>query len=190
MLIRICSYGDYLHFCIWSVWNLKNFVKGGITHSFTQFHVNLEYQWSSTASFISPKSIEFSHIYKRKIQLSDSFGTMQSSWRHGVGGAKEWRALERDHQQNTDIWCRFTYCLYFRIMTGVFYSWGRSSFQYQTMCKSSSNWALFIKRSTTNILVKLHCCPEKQTASTVHVTLGYFGKANLYISLTAKTTLL
>ncbi len=44
-----------------------------------------------------------------------------------------------------------------------------------------SNWALFIKRSSTNTLVKLHCCPIKQTASTVHATLGSFGKLNKVI---------
>ncbi len=42
------------------------------------------------------------------------------------------------------------------------------------------NWALFIKRSSTNTLVKLHCCPKKH-ASTVHITLGYFGKLNKVI---------
>ncbi len=45
--------------------------------------------------------------------------------------------LSADWKQNTDIWCRFTYRLQFWIMTGNFYSWDCSIFQYQTMCKSS-----------------------------------------------------
>ncbi len=63
-------------------------------------------------------------------------------------------------------------------MTGIFYSWDRSIiFQYQTMCKSSVELGLVYK-TLVNTLVKLNCCPEKQTTSTVHVTLGSFGKLN------------
>ncbi len=53
--------------------------------------------------------------------------------------------LSADWKQNTDIWCRFTYHLQFWIMTGIFYSWDRSIFQYQTMCKASVK--LGLKRS-------------------------------------------
>ncbi len=58
-----------------------------------------------------------------------------------------------------------------------FYRWDHSIFQYQTMCKSSVVLALFIKHSspkwreqtnTQNSVASL----EKQTASTVHITLG------------------
>ncbi len=58
-----------------------------------------------------------------------------------------------------------------------FYRRDHSIFQYQTMCKSSVELALFIKHSslkwreqtnTQNSVASL----EKQTASTVHITLG------------------
>ncbi len=62
-----------------------------------------------------------------------------------VGGAKEWWALERWSQQNTDIWCRF--------MTGIFYSWDCSIFQYQKMCKSSVELGLVYKT-----FVNKHTC--------------------------------
>ncbi len=45
--------------------------------------------------------------------------------------------LRADCQKSTDIWCCFTYHLQLWIMTGNFYSWDRSIFQYQMMCKSS-----------------------------------------------------
>ncbi len=53
--------------------------------------------------------------------------------------------LSADHEQNTDTWCGFTYRLQFRIMIGIFYSWDRSIFQYQTMCKSSIELGLVYK---------------------------------------------
>ncbi len=53
--------------------------------------------------------------------------------------------LSADRQQNTDIWCCFTYRLQFWIITGIFYSWDRSIFQYQTMCKSSVELGLVYK---------------------------------------------
>ncbi len=61
---------------------------------------------------------------------------------------------------------------------GSFIAGNAPSFSIKRCVNPVSNWALFIKRST---LAKLHCCPEKQTASTVHVTLGSFGKLNKVI---------
>ncbi len=72
--------------------------------------------------------------------------------------------LSADCQQNTYIWCRFTYHLQLRIMTGIFYSWDRSIFQYQTMCRSSAELGLVYK-----MFINKHTW---ETASTVHVTLG------------------
>ncbi len=80
-----------------------------------------------------------------------------------------------DCQHTTVIWCRFTYHLQFWIMTGIFYSWDRSIFQYQTMFKSSVELGLvyktFVNKHFWNYIADL----EKQTASTVHVTLGSSG---------------
>ncbi len=89
--------------------------------------------------------------------------------------------LSADREQNTDIWCHFTYCLQFWIMTGIFYSWDRSIFQYQTMCKSSVNWALFIKRSSTNTLEKLRCCSGKTNCIHCLRNARFFGKLNKVI---------
>ncbi len=49
------------------------------------------------------------------------------------------------------------------------------------MCKSSVELGLVYKTFVNKTLEKLHCCPEKQTISTVHVTLGCFGKLNKVI---------
>ncbi len=64
--------------------------------------------------------------------------------------------LSSYQQQNTDICCHLTYHMQFWIMTGIFYSWDCSIFQYQTMCKSSIELGLvyktFIKKPTWEIL--------------------------------------
>ncbi len=84
--------------------------------------------------------------------------------------------LSTDRQQNTDIWCRFTYRLQFWIMTRIFYSWDRSIFQYQTMCKSSVELGLVSKTFINKHAWETPLLPpEKQTASTVYVTLGSSG---------------
>ncbi len=49
------------------------------------------------------------------------------------------------------------------------------------MCKSSVELGLVYKTFVNKTLEKLHCCPEKQTISTVHVTVGCFGKLNKVI---------
>ncbi len=88
--------------------------------------------------------------------------------------------MSADHKQNTDIWCHLTYCLRFWIMTGIFYSWDRSIFQYQTMCKSSIELGLvyktFVKKhSRTPLLPRktnyIHCLRDA----------GFFGKLNKVI---------
>ncbi len=42
------------------------------------------------------------------------------------------------------------------------------------MCNPASNWALFIKRSSTHLRNSI-AAPEKQTASTLYITLGSSG---------------
>ncbi len=63
------------------------------------------------------------------------------------------------------IWCRFTYHLQLWIMTGIFYSWDCSIFQYQTMHKSSVElgfvYKIFVNKQTWETLLlprknKLH----------------------------------
>ncbi len=49
------------------------------------------------------------------------------------------------------------------------------------MCKSSVELGLVYKRSSTKHLRNSIAAPEKQTISTVHVTLGCFGKLNKVI---------
>ncbi len=92
-----------------------------------------------------------------------------------MGGAKEWLALP-PITNKTDIWCRFTYRLQFWIMTGIFYSWDRSIFQYQTMCKSSIELGLVYKTFIIKHAWETPLLPrKKQNASTVYVTLGSSG---------------
>ncbi len=49
------------------------------------------------------------------------------------------------------------------------------------MCKSSVELGLVYKRSSTKHLRNSIAAPEKQTISTVHVTVGCFGKLNKVI---------
>ncbi len=72
----------------------------------------------------------------------------------------------------------FSYHLQFWIMSGIFYSWTAPSFSIKRCANPASNWVLFIKRSSTKHLRNSIAAPEKQTISTVHVTLGSFGKLN------------
>ncbi len=60
---------------------------------------------------------------------------------------------------------------------GSFIAGAAPSFSIKPCANPASNWAWFIKRSSTNTLEKLRCCPEKQTAS------------RGYLSLTNKNTL-
>ncbi len=69
----------------------------------------------------------------------------------------------------------------FWIMTRIFYSWDAPSFSIKWCANPVSNWALFIKRSSTKHLRNSIAAPEKQTISTVHVTVGSFGKLNKVI---------
>ncbi len=94
-----------------------------------------------------------------------------------MGGAKEWRALA-PVQKKTDIWCHFTYRLQFWIMTGIFIAGTAPSFSIKRCANPASNWALFIKSSSTNTLEKL--CSQKINCihCSVHITLCYFGKLN------------
>ncbi len=102
------------------------------------------------------------------------------------GGGAPWaelksdKHLSADHQQNRDIRCRFTYRLQFWIMTGNFYSWDCSIFQYQTMCKFSVELGLVYK-SCQHTLEKLFCCPGKTNCIHCSRNAGFFGKLNKII---------
>ncbi len=78
----------------------------------------------------------------------------------------------------TDIWCRFTYCLQFWIMTGYFIAGTAPSFSIKRCANPASNWALFIKRSSTNTFEKLRCCPGKTNCIHRLRNAGFFGKLN------------
>ncbi len=72
-------------------------------------------------------------------------------------------------------------------MTGIFYSWDCSIFQYQRCANPASNWALFIKRSSTNTLEKLHCCSGKTNC--IHCSRNavlFWETEQGYLSLTTK----
>ncbi len=96
--------------------------------------------------------------------------------------------LSADHQQNRDIWCRFTYHLQFWIMNFYLLYLFRSfrsfiagtapSFSIKRCAYPASNWALFIKRSSTNTLEKLRCCPGKTKCIHCLRNAVFFGKLN------------
>ncbi len=111
-----------------------------------------------------------------------------SWWWHAVGGAKEWWALERDHQQNSYIWCRFTYRLQFWIMTGSFIAETAPSFSIKRCANPASNWALFIKHSSMNTLEKLCCFPGKTNCIHCLRNAGFLGKLNKVIFLSQPKT--
>ncbi len=64
---------------------------------------------------------------------------------------------------------------------GSFIAGTAPSFSIKRCANPASNWALFIKRSSTKHLRNSIAAPEKQTISTVHVTVGCFGKLNKVI---------
>ncbi len=104
-------------------------------------------------------------------------------------GAKDWRALARRllTKQTFDA-VSITGCSS-KSWLGSFIAGTAPSFSIKQCANPASNWALFIKRSSTNTLAKLHCCPEKQTASTVHVTLVSSGSwTRLYFPYNQKHT--
>ncbi len=86
-----------------------------------------------------------------------------------------------DRQQNTDIWCRFTTICSSESWPGSFIAGTAPSFSIKPCANPASNWALFIKRSSTKHLRNSIAAPEKQTISTVHITVGCFGKLNKVI---------
>ncbi len=114
------------------------------------------------------KVFSFIIFYKRKIQLYDSLWKQPSSWRRVVGGAKEWSVS-------------LTVC--------GSESWPGSliaSFSIKRCVNPASNWALFIKRSSTNTLEKLCCWPGKTNC--IHCSSNEAEQG--YLSLTTKNTLL
>ncbi len=58
---------------------------------------------------------------------------------------------------------------------GSFIAGTAPSFSIKPCANPASNWALFIKRSSTKHLRNSIAAPEKQTISTVHVTVGSSG---------------
>ncbi len=102
------------------------------------------------------------------------------------GGGTSWPELKSDEHlsaitSKTYIWCRFIYHLLFWIITRIYYSWDCSIFQYQTMRKSSVELGLVYKRSSTNTLEKLRCCPGKTNCIHCLRNTGFFGKLNKVI---------
>ncbi len=98
-----------------------------------------------------------------------------------VGGAKEWWALA-PIANKTETFDAFslTICSS-ESWPGSFIAGTAPSFSIKRCANPASNWALFIKRSSTKHLRNSIAAPEKQTISTVHVTVGSFGKLNKVI---------
>ncbi len=98
-----------------------------------------------------------------------------------VGGAKEWRALAPiANKTQTFNAVSLTICSS-ESWPGSFIAGTAPSFSIKRCANPVSNWALFIKRSSTKHLRNSIAAPEKQTISTVHITVGSFGKLNKVI---------
>ncbi len=94
---------------------------------------------------------------------------------------KEWRALAPiANKTETFDAVSLTICSS-ESWPGSFIAGTAPSFSIKRCANPASNWALFIKRSSTKHLRNSIAAPEKQTISTVHVTLGCFGKLNKVI---------
>ncbi len=94
-----------------------------------------------------------------------------------VGGAKEWQALERNHQQNRHL-------MPFHLLSAVLnhdrdiYSWDCSIFQYQTMCKSSVELGLVYKTFVNKHIWETPLLPGKTNCIHRLRNAGFFGKLN------------
>ncbi len=70
---------------------------------------------------------------------------------------------------------------------GSFIAGTAPSFSIKRCANPTSNWALFIKRSSTNTLEKLRCCPQKTNSIHSSGNAGFFWEAEQgYLSLTTK----
>ncbi len=82
-----------------------------------------------------------------------SFTILSEKWLSGGvpwAKLKSYGHLSADRQQNRDIWCRWSF------IAGT-----APSFSIKRCANPASNWASFIKRSSTSTLEKLRCCPGK-----------------------------
>ncbi len=122
-------------------------------------------------------------IFIKNIQLSDSLRKQPSTWRRAVGGAKKWRALEhrssKKKKQTFDA-ISLTVCSS-ESWPGSFTAETALSFSIKRCVNPASNWDLFIKRSSTNTLEKLHCCPRKTKCIHSLQNTGFVGKLNTVI---------
>ncbi len=125
-------------------------------------------------------------VFSFIILIKERYSFMILSENSRAPGGAPWAELKSDEhlsadcQQNSDIWCCFTYRLQLWIMTGIFYSWDFSIFQYQTMCKSSVELGLVYKT-----FVNKHTCetllPRKTNGIHCSRNAGFFGKLNKVI---------
>ncbi len=106
-----------------------------------------------------------------------------------MGGAKEWRALAPfANKTETFDAVSLTICSS-ESWPGSFIAGTAPSFSIKRCANPASNWALFIKRSSTNTLAKLHRCPGKTNCIHCLRNAGFFWEAEQgYLSLTSKNT--
>ncbi len=139
-------------------------------------------------------------VFSCIIFIKEIYNFMILSGNSRAPGGVPWAELKRDEhlcadcQKSTEIWCSFTYCLWFWFMTGMFYSWDRSIFQYQTMCKSSTElglvYKIFVNKHTCKTLLLPRFYPnpvKKQThLHLVNVNFQQLFLCELFLELTTK----
>ncbi len=104
-----------------------------------------------------------------------------NEWRRVVGGAKEWRALApiANKTQTFDA-VSLTICSS-ESWPGSFIAGTAPSFSIKPCANPASNWALFIKRSSTKHLRNSIAAPEKTNYIHCSRNAGLFGKLNKVI---------
>ncbi len=122
------------------------------------------------------------------IQLYDSLREKPSSWRRGfVGGARVTSTWARSLAKQTFDAVSLTICRS-ESWPGSFIAGTAPSFSIKRCANTASNWALFIKHSSTNTLEKLSFCPGK--TNRIHCLRKLLREAEHgYLSLTTKNTL-
>ncbi len=113
--------------------------------------------------------------------------TILSKKSRAPGGGAPWTELKSDEYLSAIISKTHTFdVVSFTVCSseswpGYFIAGTAPSFSNKQCANPASNWALFVKRSSTNTLEKLCCCPGKTNFIHSLCDAGFFGKLNKVI---------
>ncbi len=166
-------------------------LKGGITHTVSP---NLMLILSTFRVVLHPSYLQKVFSFIIFIKERYSF-TILSEKSRAPGGGAPWAELKRDEYLSAITSKTQTFdAVSLTVCSSE--SWPKSFIAGTAPCfiiewceNTASNWALFIKRSSTNTLEKLRCCPGKTNCIHCLRNAGFFGKLNKVLSLTTKNTI-